>query len=329
MSFLKNLSFATAALCGLSLAASANGGIPEAGSLLIFPTFENGRGEDTLITITNTNSDHTPTVGTLEAGTVDVEYIYIDGYDCFEFNRTRRFTPNDTITVSARADNPNDREGYVYAFAKSPTTGQAISWNWLIGIERTVEGGGDDEDFDVNPYVFKAIGAQGSATDLNSDGNRNLNGLEYEAGPDQLLVPRFVGQGGGNESELTLINLTGGGRFNAIVNFLIYNDNEEVFSAQYEFFCWEEVDLDDISGLFDEDFLETTNHAVNEHANGNEYGWFRMDGAIAYSTADTELDPMILALLAENIGPGDGGELPWGEGTQTNGEVLSFNVFYP
>jgi hypothetical protein len=329
MRFLQNLTFAAAAFAGLSLAASAQGGIPQAGSLLIFTTFENGRGDDTLITVTNTNGDHTPTVGTLEAGTVDVEFVYIDGYDCIEFNRTRRLTPNDTITVSARADNPNDLEGYVYVFAKSPTSGQAISWNWLIGIERTVEGGSSDEDFDVNPYVFKAVGAQGSNTDLNSDGNRQLDGLEYEAAPDRLLVPRFVGQGNGNESELTLINLTGGGQFTAIVDFLIYNDNEEVFSAQYSFFCWYEVDLEDISGLFDEDFLESTNHNLSENALGNEYGWFRLDGNIAFSTADSELDPVILAMLAENIGSGDGGELPFGEGTQTNGEVLSFSIFHP
>jgi hypothetical protein len=108
MRFLQNLTLAAAALSGLSLAANANGGIPEAGSLLLFPSFENGRGELSLLTITNTNGDHTPTVGTLEAGTVDVEYVYIQGSTCHEFNRTRRLTPNDTITVSVRVDNPNE-----------------------------------------------------------------------------------------------------------------------------------------------------------------------------------------------------------------------------
>jgi hypothetical protein len=328
MSFLLKTTFSAAALCGLSLAAAANGGIPEAGSLLLFPTFENERGEDTIITVTNTNGDHTPTVGTLTAGTVDVEFLYINHYDCHEFNRTRRLTANDSITVSVRLDNPNEREGYVYVFAKSPTTGQAISWNWLIGIERTVEGGGQDEDFDTNAYVFKAIGAQGTPTDVNSNGLRDLNGVEYDAGPDILLFPRFVGQGGGNESELVLINLTGAAQFTAIVDFLIYNDNEEVYSAQYSFFCWDEVDLDDITGIFTESFLDSTGNNPLEHINNREYGWFRINGNVAFSTADSVQDPMILALLTENIGPGDGGELPFGRGTQTNGELLSQSIFH-
>ncbi len=334
MKFLPNMAITAVALSGLSLGAFASAGAPEPGSLLLFPLFENGRGDDTYITVTNTNSDFNQ-VGNLFAGTVDVEFVYINGEDCFEFNRTRRLTPNDSITVSVFLDNPNEREGYAYVFAKSPTSGQAISWNWLIGISRIDEGGAD-EDFDVNPYVFKSPIAQGGATDVNADGLRNLDGVEYEAGPDHLLVPRFVGQGGndksqgGNdESELILINLTGAAQFTAVVDFLVYNDNEEVFSTQYSFTCWDDVDLLDISGLFSETFLESTNNNPNEQVDGDEFGWFRMDGRIAFSSADSEADPMILSLLIEKIDSGDGGELPFTTGTQTNGELVSQSVFHP
>jgi hypothetical protein len=327
MRFLQNLTLA-AAVCGLSTMAFATGGTQNPGSLLVFPSFENGRGEETFITVTNTNSDFTPTVGTLFAGTVDVEYVYIDGFDCFEFNRTRRLTPNDTITIETGLDNPNDAEGYLYVFAKNPLNGQAISWNWLIGEERVNEGGSQDE-YDVNPYTFVAVGAQGSNTDLNNDHQRQLNGTEYEAGPDQLLFPRFVGQDGSDESELILINLTGGGRFTAIVDFLIYNDNEEVFSAQVSVECWDEFDLDEISGIFTEDFLELSNNNPNEEVNGDEYGWFRLNGNIAFSSADSELDPMILGLLVEEIDSGLGADLPYSTGTQTNGELLSHSIFHP
>jgi len=326
MKFLPNMAITAVALTGLSLGAFASAGAPEPGSLLLFATFENGRGEDTYITVTNTNPDMNQ-VGNLLAGTVDVEFVYINRHDCFEFNRTRRLTPNDTITVSVFLDNPNERQGYAYAFAKSPTSGQAISWNWLIGIERIVEGG-SDEDFDANPYVFKSPLAQGAATDVNGDGLRNLDGVEYEAGPDQLLVPRFHGQDG-DESELVLINLTGAAQFTAVVDFLVYNDNEEVFSAQVPFVCWEEFDLLEISGVFSETFLDSTNNNPNEQINGDEFGWFRMDGRIAFSSADSESDPMILSLLSENIGVGDGGELPFTTGTQTNGELVSQSVFHP
>lgn len=326
MRFLQNLTLA-AAVCGLTTTAFASAGVPEPGSLLVFTHFEAARGEDTYITVTNTNGDHTPTTGTLEAGTVDVEYVYINGLTCIEFNRTRRLTPNDSITVSSRIDNPSEQEGYLYVFAKSPITGQAISWNHLIGEARVIEAKG--AAYDINPYVFKAIGAEGSNTDLNGDHLRQLNGTEYEAGPDRLLFPRFAGQDGEESSQLTLINLTGGARFTAIVDILAYNDNEEVFSAQYSFLCWVEVNLSTVSGIFTESFLESSNNNPNEHIGSDEYGWFSLDGNIAFSTAGSVDDPMILASLAESIDGTLGGNLPYSDGTQTNGELLSHSIFHP
>ncbi len=323
MKLLPNLALAAAALSGMSLSAFANAGAPEAGSLLLFPCFDSNRASDTLLTVVNTNSDFNQ-VGNLFAGTVDVEFVYINKVDCQEFNRTRRLTPNDELTVIARLDNPNQREGYVYVFAKSPLTGQAISWNWLIGLSQLDSAVGSA--IDVNPYVFKAVGAQGVATDVNSDGLRNLDGVEYEAAPDRLQVPRFIGQGPAT-SVLALINLTGAARFTAVVDFLIYNDNEEVFSAQYDFKCWKKVELDRISGAFTNSFLLSTNHNVNETI-GAETGWFRMNGNIAYSTADSENDPAILAALFESY-HGNTGELPFTTGSQTNGELVSHSVFHP
>ncbi len=313
-----------AALCGMSLSAFASAGAPEAGSLLLYPCFDSNRGSLTLLTVTNTNADFTQ-VGQLYAGTVDVEFVYINKHDCQEFNRTRRLTPNDTLTVTAALDNPNQREGYAYVFAKSPLTGAAISWNWLIGISQVDSAAGTAVD--INPYVFKAVGAQGAATDVNSDGLRNLDGVEYEAAPDRLLVPRFLGQGPA-ESTLVLINLTGAARFTAVVDFLIYNDNEEVFSAQYDFQCWKKCDLDHINGAFTQSFLSTTGHNPLESVNGIETGWFRINGNLAYSSADSESNPAILAALFERY-VGSTGELPFTQGTQTNGELVSQSVFHP
>jgi hypothetical protein len=314
-----------AALCGMSLSASANAGAPEAGSLLLYPCFDSNRGSLTLITVTNTNADFTQVGQQLFAGTVDVEFVYINKHDCQEFNRTRRLTPNDTLTVTAALDNPNQREGYVYVFAKSPVSGAAISWNWLIGIGQVDSAVGTAVD--MNPYVFKAVGAEGAATDVNSDGLRNLDGVEYEASPDRLLFPRFLAQGPA-ESTLVLINLTGAARFTAVVDFLIYNDNEEVFSAQSDFQCWKKVDLDRISGAFTQGFLATTNHNPLESVNGTETGWFRANGNLAYSSADSESNPAILAALFEGY-VGSTGELPFTSGTQTNGELVSQSVFHP
>ena len=321
-----------AALCGMSLSAFASAGAPEAGSLLLFPCFDSNRGSLTLLTVTNTNADFTQ-VGQLYAGTVDVEFVYINKHDCQEFNRTRRLTPNDTLTVTAALDNPNQREGYAYVFAKSPVTGAAISWNWLIGISQVDSAAGTAVD--VNPYVFQAVGAEGAATDVNSDGLRNLDGVEYEAAPDRLLVPRFFGQSGENlpsvslgaRSVLVLINLTGAARFTAVVDFLIYNDNEEVFSAQYDFQCWKKVDLDRISGAFTQSFLASTGHNPLESVLGTETGWFRLNGNQAYSSADSVTNPAILAALFEDF-VGKTGDLPFTQGTQTNGELVSQSVFH-
>jgi hypothetical protein len=326
MKLLPKMALAAAALSGMSLSAFAGAGAPEAGSLLLYPCFDSNRGSDTYITVTNTKADFTQ-VGQLFAGTVDVEFVYIQKEDCLEFNRTRRLTPNDTLTVVARLDNPNMREGYVYVFAKSPVTGQAISWNWLIGISQIDQSVGTAVD--VNPFVFQAIGAEGAATDANSDGERNLDGVEYEGSPDKILVPRFIGQGAGDAtSTLVLINLTGAARFNAIVDFLIYNDNEEVFSAQYEFRCWHKVRLAQINGAFDNEFLKSTNdNDLEKLGSDDETGWFRLDGRLAYSTADSVNNPAILSALFESY-QGNTGELPFVSGVQTNGELVSQSVFH-
>jgi hypothetical protein len=328
------------AFLGLALSASADS-LDRTGSLLLFPLFDNNRGGIYTITVTNTNGDSTPLpTGLLQAGTVDVEFIYINGSDCLEFNRTRRLTPNDTITVTTRFDNPNQAAGYAYVFAKSPTTGKAIKFDWLAGdsfhVAPALVGG-----VDLPPVVFKAGSAlaAGANTDVDNDGVRDLNGIEYEKVSDELIVPRFVSDYPGSSAPaLILIGLTGQS-FTTIVNFLIYNDNEEVFSAQYSFDCWDRVLLRDISGAFTNIFLQSTNHNLNESVfflGGTtalgavlETGWFRMDGAVASSTAATVVDPAFLAVRIEviNGGVAAGASLPYGVGEQANGDLIQHGPF--
>jgi hypothetical protein len=219
-------------------------------------------------------------------------------------------------------------------FAKSPVTGAAISWNWLISISRIDSAVGAASD--VNPYVFSAIAAQGAPTDANADGLRDLDGVEYEAAPDHIQVPRFLSQqvgdvdvlGDAARSVLVLINLTGAARFTAVVDFLIYNDNEEVLSGQYDFKCWRKVELGQINGAFTQSFLLSTNHNTNEQILGTETGWFRMNGNLADSSSDTVADPAILSILVENFAGGLTAELPYTTGSQTNGELVSYSIFH-
>jgi len=317
------------------------------GSLLLFPRFDNRPNNLTVVTVTNTNCNFEPGPGQLLAGTVDVEFVYIGRYGqggsdlpCLETNITRRLTPCDTITVVTRFDNPNYERGFLYAFAKDPQSGQAIVWNHLIGQALFIGGGAlDDEPTRdaLNARVFLGIGRQGSTTDDDGDGIRDLDGIEYSPAPDEILIPRFLGQDGqqGKESvatfrsRLVLVGLSGGSQFTTVAYILGYNDNEVPFSRQYSFRCWDDPKLSDISGQFDEDFLDTTENAPDEiiGATQKESGWIRIDGQVAFSDADVINDPAIYAVLFERFGQYVVCDLPWELCSQTNGDLFPNGIF--
>lgn len=291
-------------------------------SLLVFPEYDNRQAALTLLSITNADPDH---------GNVDVELVYIarrdaenNLVDCLETNRTHHLTPNDTLSLITSVDNPNTRQGYVYAFAKSRTTGQAIVHNGLIGNALVIDGI-TQLNYSFNPYSYLGIGDEGVATDHDGDGIRDLNDIEYQCTSDVTLVPRFLGQSRSVRSDLVLINLTGGSAFEAVLDFTIYNDNEEPFSAQHAFTCWEKIPLADISNVFNHQYLLTTSHAANENV-GVETGWFRIDGNVANSLATSLPDPAFLALLIEKIGPMGVTDLPFETGMQVNGDLVPRGV---
>jgi hypothetical protein len=330
-------------LCSLIAAAStmlgavSQAGVPGPGSLLVFPRWDNTPGAVTLLTVTNTNQDQIN-------GAVDVEFDYIDGLTCQEFNRTRTLTPADEITVATFIDNPNALQGYVYVFAKNHVTGKAIKFDWLIGTSVIITSHVGSA-FEVAPFVFKAASSlvEGGITDLNNNGLRDFNGLEYELLPDVLEFPSFFGINPAFTDEIILLDLTGGGQFTTVVDFLVFNDNEEVFSAQYSFHCWVDINLGLISPLFTDAFLKTTNHSTNEVAglpNAPELGWFQVNGNTAMSSVTQFSDPAILAarstifrngILVQNNGAQTSSRsfctiLPFGVGTQSNGSLLSHNL---
>ncbi len=317
------------------------------GSLLLFPRYDNRPSNITLVTVTNTNCDFNQGPGQLLAGTVDVEFVYIARYDlddndlpCLETNTTRRLTPCDTISVVTRFDNPNSGRGFLYVFAKDPQSGQAIVWNHLIGQALYIGGGAleDEPTRDaLNARVFLGIGRQGSTTDDDGDGIRDLNGLEYSKAPDEILIPRFLGQdpdqgknvGTTFSSRLVLVGLSGGSQFTTVAYILGYNDNEVPFSNQYTFRCWDDPLLSDISGSFDESFLDTTDDAADEiiGADDKESGWIRIDGQVAFSDVDVITDPAIYAVLFERFGQYVVCDLPWELCSQTNGDLFPNGIF--
>jgi hypothetical protein len=328
-------SFTTLALSGfaaLSLGSLAFAGGTEAGSLLVYPYFSNTRADKTILTVTNTNLDSV-------TGGVNVEFVYIDGDHCLEFNRTRTLTAGDTLSVVTKYDNPNFVEGYAYVFAKSKTTGKAIKFDWLVGSAMVTNGALNDPIVGYTPFTFKAGAAlaAGANTDLENagagDGQRDFDGLEYEKTPDTLIVPSFFADDGNWEPELVMLGLTGL-QFTTIINFLIYNDNEEVFSAQYTIDCWAIVELEDISNVFENSFLLTTNQNLTEVFTGTtnpnalpETGWFSLTGVIANSTAASVANPSILALLLNQDDDEGAALLPYWQGTRSNGDLLNLSIF--
>jgi hypothetical protein len=308
---------ALTALAGISMAGNAVAGGRHPGSLLLYPEFDNRHGTVTVLTITNTATN---------VGDVQVEFVYIGRYgssgqdiNCAEFNRTVVLTDNDTLTLLTNVHNPQQSQGFVYAFARAGVANPIVH-NWLIGNVMTVDGL-DAFEYSVNPVSY-----EGFAGDLNGNGLRDLDGNEYEQSAGEILVPRFLGQNGIRTSELILLGLTGGAQFWTTVDFLIYNDNEEVFSSEYTFRCWDRVYLEDISGIFNNDFLANwTNHNPLElfGAPSIETGWFRMKGALASSTSTTLLNPAVYGVLVERIGNRGAADLPFETGLNANGKLYA------
>ena len=283
------------------------------GSLLLFPEFDNRQGMATLITITN--------VGGPE---IDAHFVYIDGDNCQEFDRDVRLTPNDTITLITPFHNPNQERGFLYVYARDTETGEAIVHNHLIGQMMEFDGQAQGA-YSYNAVAFKGIGEEGAPTDLDNDDVRDLDGAEYDEAPDQILIPRFIAQTEGNDSDLIFVGLSGGQAFSTTVDFLIYNDNEEVFSNEYTFECWDRVSLLEISNLFGQTFLSNTDNDPTEilGAAGREAGWIRIDGAIAQSSTTVIQDPAFYAVLVEYVNATQAvSDLPFELCLQDNGALL-------
>ncbi len=303
------------------------------GSLLLFPEFDNREGDVSIVTVTNTDC-----TGAAGGQDIDVEFVYIDKNGCGEFNKTETLTPCDTLSLLTNYHNPNTEQGYLYAFAKDEA-GVPVVWNHLIGSLLIVSGL-EAFDYGINPVVFRGLGMSngtealaGSPTDLDGDGNRDLDGREYEPAPDVITIPRFLGQdadtAGGIRSQLILIALSGGARFETNVCFLFWNDNEEVFSGEYNFSCWDKPYLEDLSYGFRNDLLKSTQHDPGEivGATNRESGWICLQGCQASSSQETILDPSIYAVLVERVGSWAVADLPFECGTRSNGALLPTGIF--
>jgi len=292
------------------------------GSLLVYPEFDNRTANITLLTVTNVNLDEAE-------GTTDIEFRYIGKYGtngvelpCAESNFTETLTAGDTLTLITNIHNPDHEQGYVYVYAKNAAHEPTVH-NWLTGNLMTINGLTRFE-YSINPISYAGIG-DGVLTDLDGDGHLDMNACEYGPNPDEILIPRFLGQGGPYRSELIFIAMSGGTAFDTTVDFLIYNDNEEVFSSEFTFRCWDRVFVSDVSGIFNNNFLrDWTNQDPTEILGAPtwESGWMRINGHVANSMNTSIPDPSIWAVLIEKVSDRGASDLPFERGERTNGELL-------
>jgi len=301
------------------LAATAQADRNDPGSLLIYPEYDSRPGSFTFLTVTNTH----PTES------VRVHFNWVNEETCLKNNASKTLTPRDTVTFYSSTSNPNQHRGFCFAYARSSANGQPIDFDYLIGSSISMIGSTASE-YSMNALVFAGQTGHGNSTEVTPNGDRDLDGVEYSKTPDEIAIPRFFGQTevqGMPRADLILIGLTGT-RFETSIDFLIYNDNEEVFSSEYSFDCWDRVPLLDISGAFRNDFLlNGTNHDPGEILGFNlfESGWFIMDGGIATSTTTSIPDPAFLAVMVE-LGRMSSADLPFTIGEQENGGLLSTSL---
>jgi len=313
-------------LAGLSSTALASQG-RNAGSLLVYPEFDNRHGTYTILTVTNVETAE-------KEEPIVAEFVYVGRYEgpnnddnfCQEFNRREALTPADTFTCLTDVHNPQDDQGYVFIYAREflgqpggqPLAGDAIRHNFLTGNVVTIDGYRAFE-FSVNPVSYLGINAD------NGDGDLLLDGNEYGRSPGEIVIPRFLGQNGMRQSELILLALSGGPLDDTTVDFLIFNDNEEIFSSEFTFRCWDRVYLTDISLLFENDFLaDYTNDAMDEILGYSsvEAGWIHITGHLWGNSDMSYADPSIYAVLVERYGHLGVADLPFETGTDRDNGVL-------
>jgi hypothetical protein len=312
----------------------------ECGSLLLFPEFDNRAGQRTLFTITNACCENL-------TGNTRIEIVYIDKTACLETNRTYTLTPCDTVTLLTSSSGLMGQQGYAYVFAKSATpnaanpNGVPIVFNRLIGQSVMLDGIATFE-YAVNPVVFKAYGQEGAPNDDDNDGIRDLNGdptavnvtgMEYDPAPEQIVIPRFLAQDGFPSadvwSEVVLVALSGGAEFTTTLKVLGYNDNEQAYSSEYSFNCWDKVPLNALTGNFAQQSFLSVGGDPDEIVGWNtrDAGWLLLDGLVANSAQESIKDPAFYALLVERAYGEFAATLPYELCLQPNGDLVPRSLF--
>jgi len=281
-----------------------------------------------VVSVTNTN----------RTAATDVHFQYVNVSaspnpflfaDCTIADRVETLTPADTLSVLTSCHNSAfNASGYLVISAMDPNQVDTYwAFDHLVGSSQLVTAAGGM--YSLNAIPFTSPQAEFADTDLDGDGRRDFDGVEYEGIADELYMDSFIGALSG---DLVLASLLGG-EYLVNVDFVIYNDDEFQLSAQYSFACWTKVPLSTISGFFTNQGLATTvndDRELDLDCDGVadiETGWAIVRPTTAVSPTSANIaNPAVLGAVTNASTPWNNGRLLWESvAKQTNGAFPAAN----
>lgn len=261
-------------------------------SFLIYPLFNSTDGNNTIISVTNTNQDERSCGFGLRQGDVMIHFVYTDGDTWQLSDRDEDLTPADQVVVLARGHNPNQETGFLTVEARDPESGNPLEFNHLIGSAHIVNSEFDFE-WAYTPYPFLGNPNDNinrgqdrcsrDFTDFAGSGDSttvDFNGTEYSKFPDILYLDQFFGEGtpaGKNISFSNTLYLMATSPNRTDVRMLGWNNNERRFSRTFDFNCWTETTLSELTNA-----VTQANLAVRSNlseAEGVATGWLQLQAS--------------------------------------------------
>jgi len=284
-------------------------------SLLIFPLVDSRPGTETMVAVTNVNTDRSIVPGTgIERGVVRARFVYVilgtSGCSLFDFEVV--LSPGDTFSATARDQTrtSGDLRGWLYVLATDEQTGQPIDFDTplpnrsgptgLIGEELVVQGAPETYLYALPAISFQSRAVRGATpatnfqgylfTDAienggNGDGEADFNGVEYEKFPRVLSAPLFLEQTTpALKDELVLFTPITFFDSRVDLNSNFYNNNESPRSRTFSFHCWTRMQLRDITA-----FVQNLGGIPSEL----NTGWFWIDPYALFWNRRFDSDPPV------------------------------------
>jgi hypothetical protein len=271
---MNRITWAVATLCCAATAVLAQPKGHRPGSALIYPLVARTAMEDTLLCVTNTNTDNRLVPGyPVRRGDVRVPWKLVyapEGTERWsEVDGILDLSPGDTFCAlaSAFANLPSTPlRGFFYVYAASPSGlgGGPIDFDFLTGEALVVGAAPAEYVFTLPAIPFKSEAGtnpnnprnlQGWAfTDLTPNGRLDFDGVEYVQFPDVLFQPFYLDQGlvpGNvlNDEIVLLLGRSDAADIRTTLSGNVWDNRENPFSFfGYTFFCWTRVRIRDISG---------------------------------------------------------------------------------